>query len=1068
MSDIFLERIGDCFLARIISIGDDGTICVRPFQRWNETNLCGVILPLGFSDCEIGSLVRVWHENDQWNAECMPLCCLYLENPPYYDYTPEYVDISASPDINQGGVRCDLVGDNGICIEVDGWCIHGVEGRIYWDWENNKEDYTEWWPGIEEFPKEYELPGVYRVRIEIWDYCTADHPFVREMWRCNCPDRYHICRMDKIRCEDYYGCTIGYSWSPNTTRLGHTGWCEDHDGCIEGFTWDSDCRRCVHNLSGCYEVRTGNTVQTYTNDNVGAQCLYNGCPPGTERNAAGQCETVCWTELGYSWRYEPCGICGGCYDSNCCTQDQRWDAAAGACVDRCPIGFSWNRARGRCEDAMGCPIGYSWNNGKFLHNRQGWCVDDNNCAEGFIDSNHIIYSFDSDCLVCKNNATGCPEDYTWSDGRCVEPTPCPNRYPSNHGCDDCWQCLGTKGSEEDCCPPPMWRKDGVCEDRCPTGQIWDFDEEECYCPPLFPTWNASRGRCENANGCTIGFRWNAACGECITTDRGCPETHPVWFVNRCVDENQCNTGTELNNGSCVSICPTGYTWRTATGNVTRPGCPACRDAHGCMPGQIRRCTSRTVGIGTPYERIETTCNCVANCDSGERWSIIRSRCEPICTQLYDIENNTCLTATCPPNWIWESQCNSSGWRGLCRTVNGIEWWGRCIGECGSGFVWSDRINGCRRSCSSGMTWSYLVNECVCPVGWTANHRMVEQGWNAQGTGRGRCEPISCPAEEPFYDSNINRCRVSCPSGTTWNQSGWCCVSPCPPAGFPNRTVVTCRGCIGQCGTNTVWDFDLGACVRDCGTDNQYHIRRTYSQVLDRHNIGTPTRGCYTPWTDCGATSAWNEWNARCETCTAANALSLAPYQIHILVYFNQLDIPDHLCNCAQYSIAVTTASQTMSRNITLNTGSLAEPTGTRPEGSLSPRDRFGGRIPSTSGLLLSSTGGITLNAADITAHNGCEFFITYSCRRNDLPTGATPNCGTNVAVCHEGVERYDVAIRASNGKWALRQHLRGAGNRAIRIIIPPVSQFVFDGVEFGVSNTFIVGGVRRWSRGITN
>jgi len=67
MSNIFLQRLGNCFLATVLeAVGD--TFTVRPWPEWDRINLAGVI-PKN-DKCTVGDLAKITLENNKWYADC--------------------------------------------------------------------------------------------------------------------------------------------------------------------------------------------------------------------------------------------------------------------------------------------------------------------------------------------------------------------------------------------------------------------------------------------------------------------------------------------------------------------------------------------------------------------------------------------------------------------------------------------------------------------------------------------------------------------------------------------------------------------------------------------------------------------------------------------------------------------------------------------------------------------------------------------------------------------------------------------------------------------------------------
>jgi len=73
MSANFIERYGDCFLARVLTVGNTYTVRPWPNPRWPDT-LAGVIPLCDPPDRpEANTIVRVFFEGNQWYLDCTPV-----------------------------------------------------------------------------------------------------------------------------------------------------------------------------------------------------------------------------------------------------------------------------------------------------------------------------------------------------------------------------------------------------------------------------------------------------------------------------------------------------------------------------------------------------------------------------------------------------------------------------------------------------------------------------------------------------------------------------------------------------------------------------------------------------------------------------------------------------------------------------------------------------------------------------------------------------------------------------------------------------------------------------------
>ena len=554
MADFFLTNLTDCFLARVIAINANGTLTVRPFPRWaaHRPNLTNVVPTVETVDeCEIGAIVRVWFENNRWNARCACPADMILINEGSVDERCAYCCLYIGVENDFMPLRVRPEGKKGICIEcdvkvIDGEaCTDGVEGMIYWNWDHNltdEENYAEarrtpYDINKEDYVEATELTGWQIVRVEIWDHCGTK--YIREIGLCNCPDDYPTCHTESGRCINSEGCFIGYTLQLVNGKLE----CRDNFGCLEGYRFNADgCFKCSHGITGCYEGWVWNAQNNRCED-------ANGCPP-SQTWVNGQCVNRCLSQpapgvfVNYTWD-ECTGRCleqpHGCIEGTrwngtacvnvCPGSGQIWDVHGRRCV--CPSGFTWNAETQTCEGP--CSIRQVWR-GSF---ETGGCVE--RCQE--VNSEQ------------------------WSDllGGCI-------------------------------CIPPTIRSQltNRCEiPPCPEGQLWSSTLGRCYVPfiqcdhPL--VHNELTGQCEAACDLATAIslapfdiyvsayydQWRTGGHCCTAAYFNMTITTPTQSVRRIVDLD--NTV----HGRCCRRCNGGRGWsliETRTGMP--PGARHRRDNYG--------------------------------------------------------------------------------------------------------------------------------------------------------------------------------------------------------------------------------------------------------------------------------------------------------------------------------------------------------------------------------------------------------------------------------------------------------------------------------------------------------
>jgi Ca2+-binding RTX toxin-like protein len=257
-------------------------------------------------------------------------------------------------------------------------------------------------------------------------------------------------------------------------------------------------------------------------------------------------------------------------------------------------------------------------------------VVDKKCDPGFV--------YDEDLKMCVPiKATECaPGFHDDGTGLCVsdddkKPLDCPEGYEPNEAGTECIPKIEIV--DKKCDPGYVYDEDlkqcvpietvTVVDKNCPPGQVYDEDLKQCVpiaddsCPTGFH--KDESGKCvpdtKETLSCPEGYELNEAGTECIPVvkivDKKCPpgqvydedlkqcvpikteECAPGFHKDEtglCVpDDEECKTGYEKVDGTCVPVCKEGYIRNLATG--------VCEKAEkDCPPGQVKNAEGKCVPI----------------------------------------------------------------------------------------------------------------------------------------------------------------------------------------------------------------------------------------------------------------------------------------------------------------------------------------------------------------------------------------------------------------------------------------------------------------------------------------
>jgi len=654
MSDIFLEKLTDCFLAEIVTIHANGTLTVKPVPNRGSRfpNLSNVQVLGDVSECEVGTKDRVFFENNQWWFKC--------NCPPNWIWKEEYNDCVPCC---LAGLRVEREG-LGFCIACDVFvsdgqdtspCTQGVGGAIYatpivdgeWSWNSEQTTKIDFDPLNENaYYFTFESPGLYRVKIEIWDYCNR---LTEEFSICNCPSAWPNCHPDRNRCENRDGCPINYQLSGNP-RL-----CRDQFGCLEGYLWDGTCRQCRDAIRQCLEGYNWNGTQCVDKDGcpehlvlLGSTCVSRcapqgiwawdkcnqrcvdpcGCPEGQVCNAtnngcvdfcpphqiwSGQerrCVNRCDLEgRGERWNMDitPHGCTSVCNDPNP-QPHMRWDREEQKCVERCNLardGVMWAEYGQRCVGV--CPQGRVWDAAEFA--RTGIPSDPLaaipacKCPAGMIESPAVVGDWNFPYGRCHNNP--CPAGtIRHSDGfTCVS-------LCANH-LNTVWQSETFSFLRDDQKNLPVTGGFCVCNNW---QQIWDTDSNRCV------------------NRCPGGQRWNSTDDTCACIDSQIWDAAQQRCVNRCPHNQIWDTVTR------ICVCPTGATMNAQGVCVTPPGPVIPPGPATPQCGQKGSQREMAVLLSPPNGRCITPQNSTCMQNHGHVWDEGTGRCHVGCDLELAIAN----------------------------------------------------------------------------------------------------------------------------------------------------------------------------------------------------------------------------------------------------------------------------------------------------------------------------------------------------------------------------------------------------------------------------------------------
>ena len=254
--------------------------------------------------------------------------------------------------------------------------------------------------------------------------------------------------------------------------------------------------------------------------------------------------------------------------------------------------------------------------------------------------------YDEDLKQCVPIADdSCPEGFERDEatGKCIPVvTVVDKKCPPGQVYDeDLKQCVPVV---DDSCPEGFERDEAtgkcipvvtVVDKKCPPGQVYDEDLKQCV--PI-KTDECETGY-EKVNGvcvptCKEGFERDEATGQCIPVvtiiDTKCP-TGQVYDeeLKKCVpievEDEECKTGYEKVNGTCVPVCKEGYVRNSETGTCEKV-------EKECPVGQMRNAEGKCVPIPKTTE-----------CKPG--FEKVNGVCVPVCQTGYKRVNGVCKKIT---------------------------------------------------------------------------------------------------------------------------------------------------------------------------------------------------------------------------------------------------------------------------------------------------------------------------------------------------------------------------------------------------------------------------------------
>uniref|UniRef100_A0A8D0AR74 Fibrillin-1 n=1 Tax=Sander lucioperca TaxID=283035 RepID=A0A8D0AR74_SANLU len=500
-------------------------------------------------------------------------------------------------------------------------------------------------------------------------------------YRCICPLGYYL---HEETCEDIDEC----SQSPEICTFGT---CSNTEGsftclCPEGFQVSASGRRCL-------DIRVNYCYTTFEN----GRCL----APKPQNTSKAAC--CCTGMPGQGWG-NPCEICptkGEDIDE--CLNDP---CINGQCINidgsfrcECPMGYSLDISRVKCEDTNECAIGNPCGNGTCTNVIGGFeCACDDGFEPGPMMTCEDINECSQNPLLCAFrcvNVVGsyeckCPTGYVLREDRRM----CKDQNECEDGIDDCasrgMTCKNLIGTYMCICSPGYTRQPGG--DGC-------MDLNECTAKP----GTCKNGRCENTVGsyrcrCDQGFIANPTQTECIDNREGFCFTEVLTTLCQMTSSNR----NLVTKSECC--CDGGRGWGT--------NCELCP-----LPGTTQYKKMCPLGPGFTTDDIDE-CRVMGNlCKNGQCLNTLGSyscTCKPgyttdISSTLYVDE---CIQAPKPCNFI----CKNTEGGYLC--------------SCPRGYILQEDGKSCRDldECSTKQhNCQFLcVNTiggftCKCPPGFTQHH-----------------------------------------------------------------------------------------------------------------------------------------------------------------------------------------------------------------------------------------------------------------------------------------------------------------------------------------------------------
>jgi hypothetical protein len=624
--------------------------------------------------------------------------------------------------------------------------------------------------------------------------------------------------------------------------------------CFEGFTLSGG--DCVPSCTGAEFQLAPNSPCLICNSNCltcdpavpdGSKCLT--CYQGTYLEAA---TNKC---LSCHWSCETCSD-----DTNVCLTCKKELTLQGdsTCLLQCAPGLYRDEGRNVCRICQKyCKTcdGPSSKNCLTCVNLDFELRPDGFCQRKCLDTQYYTHDGLNECRDChpscgtcsgpfENQCLSCPESYFLVENfcspcnhwcqNCNGPTPfhCTNcglgHYLSNNFCKfDCGIGSGTSLVTNRCF---------VCHPWCQTCSGVTFDEcLSCYAGyTLLPAENFCK------IDCTIYQFWEREpynrCLTCLTPCSQCSgPAHTDCLV--------CDSGYNLVNGLCVSVCGAGQARLVVnSGNDTITVCRNCAtNCATCVNFALSRCLTCPVGFSLSSTPAGLT-TCVAKCLPGYLWSAFYNQCRPcwdkceVCSGIGEFQCSKCFggqgvyllsdgsckpAAFCPSDRFYPDNptgkclpcyqrclgCVGTG-RYNCTACqpNHYLFKGTCIPNCPVGYFYSQDLDDC---ILCHPTCKYCVNPKAtsCTACYNTG---VNKGWlNKDRT-------CTMPCKDNYYMAPDQRCKIcdqSCAlcTGPSSSDCTYCsglnymtpdvrCKPMCPLRYFKFPPLKVCKDCFSRCET----------------------------------------------------------------------------------------------------------------------------------------------------------------------------------------------------------------------------------------------------------------------------